>query len=379
MALLGDFIFVSGIVLTLLILWILIRSKRKQLSKYILIVFFSFLLLVALNSYSILHDIRWLYLSTTLFDDIVIVLVGPVLYLYIKSLFLDEKSLLKKNAIHFVPVVLYFLFITFPLYLNDILGRQLFSYANSITDHLPVVIILCDSYLILYLVLSLRLFYRYRNAMKVSFASLSEKDFGWVRSMLIGSLLVISFDLATLLFEIYTNWFTWNFKVDLTVIAMVIFIGYLGYYGVNQSKVLLPDFLIKEELLTIDLAKKNDYLSHLTELEIKQFKEKLETVIHEEKPYLDEDITLNKLALLIPTSDKKLSTLLNQHMNTTFYDLINKYRVEAVKEKLNSDEFEKYTLLGVAFESGFKSKTSFNRIFKKETGLSPSEYKKNYS
>jgi AraC-like DNA-binding protein len=85
---------------------------------------------------------------------------------------------------------------------------------------------------------------------------------------------------------------------------------------------------------------------------------------------------LNKLAKHIPTTDKKLSLLLNQYMNTTFYDFVNAYRVQSVKEKLASVDFDNLTLLGIAYESGFKSKTSFNRIFKKETGFSPSEYKK---
>jgi len=95
-----------------------------------------------------------------------------------------------------------------------------------------------------------------------------------------------------------------------------------------------------------------------------------------EKAYLDENLTLSKLAELIPTTDKKLSTFLNQHLNITFYDMINAYRVESVKEKLLSNNYNNLTLLGIAYESGFNSKSSFNRIFKKETGLSPSEYKK---
>ena len=378
MKLFVDFVLVAGLLISALILFVLFKSRRKQLPKYILIVFFSFLLLVALNAYAKLHDLRILYLLTTLFDDVVIVLVGPLLYLYIKSLFLDPKKLIWNNLIHFVPVLLQFSLITLPVFLSDVLDRPVLPYVETLTKNIPIVIVFCDLYLINYLALSLRLFSKYRNAMKINFSELSGKDFGWVRNMLVGALLVIVFDLFMLLLELSSDWFDSNRNIDFTVVAMVIFIGYLGYFGTNQSKVLLPAFLIREELLKKEPKSKTNHLSSLDEKAMEKLKSELEMILLSEKPYLDEDLTLGKLAQMMQTTDKKLSTLLNQYMHTNFYDFINKYRVEAVKEKLNSGQYDNLTLLGIAYESGFKSKTSFNRIFKKETGLSPSEYKKKY-
>ena len=66
---------------------------------------------------------------------------------------------------------------------------------------------------------------------------------------------------------------------------------------------------------------------------------------------------------------------LNQGQQKNFYQLINEFRIEEVKQKMTSKGFEHYTLLGIALESGFNSKTSFNRIFKEITGLTPSEFK----
>lgn len=93
-----------------------------------------------------------------------------------------------------------------------------------------------------------------------------------------------------------------------------------------------------------------------------------------DKMYLDENLTLNKLASKLSITDKHLSAFLNQHLNITFYDYVNSHRVTSVIDKLKSQEYKNITLLGIAYESGFKSKTSFNRVFKKETGLSPSTY-----
>jgi len=98
--------------------------------------------------------------------------------------------------------------------------------------------------------------------------------------------------------------------------------------------------------------------------------------MEEEQPYLDESLTLSDLASKIDLTDKRLSELLNKHLDTNFYDFVNGYRVEAFKQMVVDGSYAHLTLLALAYESGFKSKTSFNRVFKQRTGMSPSEYKK---
>jgi AraC-like DNA-binding protein len=74
-------------------------------------------------------------------------------------------------------------------------------------------------------------------------------------------------------------------------------------------------------------------------------------------------------------SRQKLSQVINQGQQKNFYRLINEFRIDQVKSKMADSNFAHYTLLGIALECGFNSKTSFNRIFKEITGLTPSEYK----
>jgi AraC-like DNA-binding protein len=220
---------------------------------------------------------------------------------------------------------------------------------------------------------------KYKKVIKLNFSNISEHDFNWIKIMLIGYLFTISIDIF---FSLVTAYSLYDFYA--TMIIMTIVTIYLGYYGVNQSRILLPDFLVHEvtcnEGITLyeDLTKKNikHQLSYSSDQEIEDLKLRLENVLRIDMPYLDENLTLKKLADMIPTSDKKLSTLLNQFMNISFYDLINKYRVEAIKGKMISEDNKKYTLLGLAYDCGFSSKSSFIRIFKKETGIPPSEYKK---
>ena len=114
----------------------------------------------------------------------------------------------------------------------------------------------------------------------------------------------------------------------------------------------------------------------INEKELKLLKRDLYLALTEDKVYLDDALTLSSLADELSTTNKKLSSVLNHHLNTNFYDYINKFRVNDMIDKMKSGKFENYTLMGIAFESGFRSKTSFNRVFKNETGVSPSEYKK---
>jgi AraC-like DNA-binding protein len=94
-----------------------------------------------------------------------------------------------------------------------------------------------------------------------------------------------------------------------------------------------------------------------------------------EKPYLNQNLTLQKLSEQLKTSSHNLSEVINTRMNQSYYDFINQYRVEEFKTRLKDPESERYNLLSIAFDSGFQSKGTFNSIFKKSTGMTPSEYK----
>ena len=93
------------------------------------------------------------------------------------------------------------------------------------------------------------------------------------------------------------------------------------------------------------------------------------------KPFLNENLSLSLLAEKSEILQSHISQVINQHFQMHFYDFINRYRVEEAKEKLSSSDFDHLSVLGIAFDCGFKSKSSFNRYFKKHTGVSPTEFK----
>jgi len=99
--------------------------------------------------------------------------------------------------------------------------------------------------------------------------------------------------------------------------------------------------------------------------------------LEKDRPYLDMDLTFDQLSEETGIGKHHLSYVLNQHLNTNFYQLINYRRVDYFLEHIHEIETEGKSILELAFESGFNSKSTFNKYFKLHTGTSPSDYIKN--
>jgi ligand-binding sensor domain-containing protein/AraC-like DNA-binding protein len=153
---------------------------------------------------------------------------------------------------------------------------------------------------------------------------------------------------------------TWLFKfLILTVVILMV----LGIY-----------FLVTRT----DLFKKEKYKSStLDSTRAEQYLKKLTYLMEVEKVYRDESLSLQTLADQLSVSNYHLSQLINESLHKSFFDLVNGYRVEEAKEKLGNFK-DNQTILGIGFEVGFNSKSAFNRVFKKYTTMTPSQYRKKH-
>ena len=95
-----------------------------------------------------------------------------------------------------------------------------------------------------------------------------------------------------------------------------------------------------------------------------------------EKPYLDSELSIVKLAGLLNIPHHHLSQVINEQLGKNFFEFINEYRVEEVKQLMAKNKDRKFTLLSIAHDGGFNSKSSFNSTFKKYTNNTPKEYMK---
>ena len=152
----------------------------------------------------------------------------------------------------------------------------------------------------------------------------------------------------------------------LLFLSLGIAIVFIGYFGIKQ-KAIYSSPKVSEAPLKKTLASSSNF---------KDEKSQLETLLSEKKLYLQARLSLDELAQEMKMSTNQVSLLINEGYQKSFYDLINEMRVEEVKRKIADPDFSHHSLLGIGLECGFNSKSSFNLIFKKFSGLTPSQYKK---
>lgn len=317
-----DFILIIGILLNTLALLGLLRLKQKKLPQYILIAFWLLILGVFVYFYASLHDIRILKFIANYFEDGVRFLIPPLIFLYIKSIFIKKTDLVKKNVIHFVPFVVYFTIYTLPKSLiTD------FQYIKLIDKYIDWALIQ-DIFGIVYFVFSLKLFYQIRKTMKQNYSNIKEKDFLWIEKFLISFLIVLIIDLILTISEISFGYsVSWDGYI--TVFFVIVAMFYLGYFGLTQSTVFLPDFLIQKNLTkNVEFKNKSSYLKEGEKDELRQ---KFNKYMNEEKIYLLPDLNLKMIAEKMEISERKLSAFFSEVLNSNFYDSINSFRVEEAK------------------------------------------------
>lgn len=373
MKLVLDFLLITGILSTALILLVLFLKKEKEFPHKVLIAIFIPILIVFLSYYSFLHKIGILFYLTFLVSSSLDSFIGPLIFIYVKGI-IGENTNRKNNYKHFIFPVICFFSISIPALIDMLYEAYDFTYLTTLQPLLLFTI----TYSLGYCISAFSKLKRFQKLVKLNYSNLEFKNLEWVKHLLIGAIIICSISVITSIYEVNVGDMGWDIDF-ITIIPIVALVMYLGYYGISQSTILIPQFLREtntgDSLLSMNTTTTNTKYSYDV-VEMENLSSTLIDLMTTNKPFLDEDLTLTTLAKLLEVPDKKLSTLLNQNMNTSFYDYVNRFRVDEVIKMMSSPEGNKYTLLALAFDCGFKSKSSFNRVFKKTTKLSPSEYRK---
>lgn len=386
------FLVYSGVSITLFLILLLSKDWKKQPSKVMLVgILLNFLLVFLLMASLETKSEEW---SLLLFPLVISVPYswGPLLYFYIRSVYEADLPLDTHFFRRFFPFLAVLVFVTIPFIFHY---SGLFPLPFS-ELFVPIGLSVAGLGMLLvgyYIYQSFKLLYKYRRLIKEHYSSLSNIDLHWVSVWVKGFFILLLLDVLlpviALLFPVLQP------LIYVEFFFFTAFIWYIGYYGINQRPVFLPEHLLiasaappfSEENSRKNTAGKSATLPEPEE-RASLFKNdseagalitSLHRVLAEEMLYKDENLTLRQLAEAIGTSDKKLSELLNQNLQTNFYEYVNGYRVAAFKEMVANGQAQGYTLLALAFEAGFSSKASFNRIFKQHTQQTPSQFKKKYS
>lgn len=166
-------------------------------------------------------------------------------------------------------------------------------------------------------------------------------------------------------------------------------LGLIGVAGVRQHHVLTQHHARQRQAPAVESAPLADSApddatdaprkyarAALSDARAAALRDTLAQVMADDKPYLQNDLALPELAAALQATPHELSQLLTQHLGETFYDFVNRHRVEAVKAELSRPRSAARPLLEVALECRFGSKSAFNDAFKRQAGTSPSEYRR---
>jgi len=152
-----------------------------------------------------------------------------------------------------------------------------------------------------------------------------------------------------------------------------VFIILICFFGLNQKEIFIQ---YPDQNTANETEPKKKYASvFLKESDTELYFSRLKHYMAAEKPYLDANLSLPVLANKLEIPAHHLSRVINEQFGVNFFDFINQYRIEEVKARINNPEYENLSFLGIAFDCGFNTKSAFNRVFKKITGFTPSEYK----
>lgn len=145
---------------------------------------------------------------------------------------------------------------------------------------------------------------------------------------------------------------------------------WIGIQAFRKSEILI------EKKIANPATENVSVYSRLSKSEIDSHVQSLTQLMLTEKLYLHETLNLRTLAGRLQVDPNLVSYILNTILHKSFYDYVNEFRIEEVKRKMDDAAYTHFKIVEIAYESGFNSKATFNRVFKKVTGKSPSEYKK---
>ncbi|HAS40549.1 MAG TPA: hypothetical protein DCS93_08720 [Microscillaceae bacterium] len=298
----------------------------------------------------------------------ILTLIPVLLWVYIAKLVHKPLRLGIKEIICVGIVLLDFLDQVFAFFLKLLKQEKLFRLNRRfIDDWLDLIGIVVT---IIVLIDGIRLLNQYGKKLQNNYASQEERKFKWLKEVLIvlGVMIVAWFVAMPLNIYLYQRKisFYWIW------IPQAIYIFYFGIKGLQHPEIVHDFSLVTafDQSLRQASSSKQDEKAHVSAL-IK--------LMEEEKVYRHPKLTVYQLAKMMNLPSKKVSYLINSHLQCSFSDFINKYRVEEIKQRIQQQDTQKLTLLALAQEAGFSSKSSFNFMFKKFTGVAPNTYKKKYS
>lgn len=347
------FVLSLGALQGLLLSIFLFRKRQVEPAMLFLLLYLLILLLqVAMKIASktwLIHHVNFLYWVAYTLPFI----YGPLLYLFLKHLLQQKSQFSSKTALHFLPFFL-------------IAGAELSS------RFLSHIVLPVSAYLFWGAAQISLIIYHWAG-----WQLLNRLEFGtnqalvWLRQFTRASFfttLILTLTLFSLyiLYPHYTE-IRWLFA------AATLFIYWVSYNALSH-----PEFFNSKPIEPINgKAQTPKYTNSTLPLsEIDRILADLNALMQQKRPYLNPELTIDDLATQVNTNRHNLSQALNGHLQKNYFDYLNAYRVKAAQAMLANPELEHLKIAAIAYEAGFNSLSTFNAVFKKQTGQKPSDFRR---
>lgn len=295
------------------------------------------------------------------------ILIAPLLYLYSYLLISPESG--KTAFINFIPYVASLIYMALVYIFNSEAEiTALFNNNLRDTSVLFITFTIIETLIIpFYIILIFRLLRKHNKNIKLLFSNLTDLNLRWLRGLIIGILFI--WLTINILYYLSPSSKEMGLKYGFGLASFFIF--YLGYFATKQKPV------YNKEITNQSKIKKYSK-SEIKDDEIESLNIRLFELLKNEKPYLDPDICLSNLATTLEITPHNLSQLINSKFEMNFFELINKFRIDEFKMKIRNGDNKRFTLISIAYDCGFNSRSTFNRVFKNVTGQTPSKFLKDF-
>ncbi|WP_158638328.1 helix-turn-helix domain-containing protein [Panacibacter ginsenosidivorans] len=360
-------------------------TKGKRLSNILLASFFLAICFNFTDGILILRNAYFDHPSFAFIGNNFSLLFGPLLYLYTRSVIYKNFRLKARDVLHAAP---FFVFVVFAIisYHTQSSDMKRFILSSAVKQEMPAVLYIVGILLYIqffsYAFFSLLQIRNYRKAISNHFSAVNKINLDWLYSTVVLFMIVIGIGLLNSFITLTPLMHYFNVTLTLIIIAIFLFINRVLFKALQQPTIF--DGIIEGET---EIIKEKENVepekpasryagSTLSDIEKENIKMLLINYMQQQQPYLEPQLTLEELADMLKIKPRILSQVINECLNQNFFDFINRYRIEEAKRLLSNPDDKKITVLEVLYKVGFNSKSSFNTLFKKYTGLTPSEFKK---
>ncbi|MEQ8530408.1 MAG: helix-turn-helix domain-containing protein [Imperialibacter sp.] len=373
-----DFLFIVGIAQAFFFALLLGRKKDKSVADNILLIWLIFIGLHLLGFYWDYSGFASKHPHVLGFSWFMPIAEGSFLWVYAMALLSGAKRFNPWWLIHFVPFVLLNVSI-YDFYLLP--SEEKVHFAATLWQNPPWQAVV-GNFLTLYsspvyVILLLVRLKRFRRGLRNFFSSTERINLLWLQRLSWGLGAIWAVVLGTYAYCRIADTHLPDNNNYYIFVTVSLFVLFLGYHGLKYENILVnytSTGEVSEEAVAVERYKKSGLKSD----DEKALLDEIKMLLAKQKLYLEQNLTLDDLAKALDKPRHHISQAIGSEEGLTFYSLVNQLRVEAAKEKLVSENFAHFSLLGIGLDSGFNSKASFNRVFKEYAGISPSEHRERH-